>query len=122
MRRAFLITATVVVLTAVVEVAVLEAKRTGVREQVIRVTAKKFEYSPSQITVKKGVPIVLELTSLDRHHGFKLPDFSVRADIEPGEVTRVRIVPRKTGHFPFECDVFCGSGHEDMGGEIVVVD
>ena len=38
------------------------------------------------------------------------------------EITRVRIVPKKTGHFPSECDVFCGSSHDDMGGELIVVD
>jgi cytochrome c oxidase subunit 2 len=85
-------------------------------------TAKKFEYSPDQITIKKGVPVVLEITSLDRDHGFKLREFGVRADIKPGKVTRVRILAKKTGRFPFECDVFCGSGHDDMSGELIVVD
>jgi cytochrome c oxidase subunit 2 len=92
------------------------------REQVIHMTAKKFEYSPNEITVKKGVPVVLEITSLDRDHGFKLREFGVRAAIKPGATTRVRIVPNKTGRFPFQCDVFCGSGHEDMSGELIVVD
>jgi cytochrome c oxidase subunit 2 len=92
------------------------------QEQVIRMTAKKFEYSPSEITVKKNVPVVLEINSLDRDHGFKLREFGVRADIKPGETTRVRFVPNKSGRFPFQCDVFCGSGHEDMGGELIVVD
>ena len=91
-------------------------------EQVIDMTAKKFEYSPNEITVKKGVPVVLEITSLDREHGFKLREFGVHADIKPGETTRVRFVPNKSGRFPFQCDVFCGSGHEDMSGEIVVED
>jgi len=76
------------------------------QEPVIRMTAKKFEYSPNEITVKKGVPVVLEITSLDRDHGFKIPEFGVRADIKPGAITRVRIVPNKTGRFPFHCDVF----------------
>ena len=89
---------------------------------VIRVTARKFEYSPKEITVKKDVPVVLEITSLDGDHGFKLREFGVRADIKPGAVTRVRIVPNRTGRFPFECEVFCGSGHENMSGELVVVD
>ncbi len=92
------------------------------QEQVIRITAKRFEYTPNQITVKKGVPVVLEITSLDRDHGFKLGEFGLRADVAPGQVTRVRIVPNKAGRFPFHCDVFCGSGHEDMSGELVVVD
>jgi cytochrome c oxidase subunit II len=89
---------------------------------VIRVTAQKFEYSPDTITLKKGVPVDLELTSLDRDHGFKVPALGIRADIKPGQVTRVRLVPQQAGHFAFACDVFCGSGHEDMTGEIIVVE
>src|SRR2546427_4709413 len=91
-------------------------------EQVVHITAKRFEYTPSEITLKKGVPVILELTALDRDHGFKVPEFGLRADVKLGEVARVRIVPDHTGRFEFRCDVFCGDGHEDMAGEIVVVD
>jgi|SRR5262245_18945760 len=91
-------------------------------EQVVHMTAKKFEYDPSEITVKKGVPVILEITALDRDHGFKIPELGIRADLKSGQVTRVRIVPDRTGTFKFRCDVFCGSGHEDMAGELVVVD
>jgi cytochrome c oxidase subunit 2 len=93
-----------------------------VDEQVIHITAKKFEYSPREIVVKKDVPVVLELTTLDRIHGFRLTEFGIRADIKPGEVTRVRLVPHQTGRFSFSCDVFCGVDHEEMAAEIVVVD
>ena len=91
-------------------------------EQVVHMTAKKFEYDPSKITLKKGVPVILEITALDRDHGFKIPELAIRADLKSGQVTRVRIVPDRTGTFEFRCDVFCGSGHEDMAGEIIVVD
>jgi cytochrome c oxidase subunit II len=91
-------------------------------EQIVRMTAKKFEYTPSELTLKKGVPVVLEITAVDRDHGFKIPELGIRADLKSGQVTRVRIVPDRTGTFEFRCDVFCGSGHEDMSGEIVVVD
>jgi cytochrome c oxidase subunit 2 len=91
-------------------------------EQVIHMTAKRFEYTPNEITVKKGVPVILEITSLDRDHGFKVPELGIRADVKPGETTRVRIVADRTGRFEFRCDVFCGDGHEDMAGELVVVD
>ena len=91
-------------------------------EQVVHMTAKRFEYTPSEITLKKGVPVILEITALDRDHGFKIPEFGIRADLKQGEVTRVRIVPDHTGRFEFRCDVFCGDGHEDMAGEVVVVD
>ena len=91
-------------------------------EQVVRISASTFEFKPSQITVKKGVPVRLELTSQDRHHGFKLTQFNVRVDVKPGGVESVRFVPDKTGTFTFFCDVFCGDGHEDMAGVIQVIE
>jgi len=91
-------------------------------EQVINVTAKRYEYNPSTITVRKGIPIVLEFTSLDRLHGFNCPGLGIRTDIPPGKVTQLRFVPQKTGTFPFHCDIFCGEGHESMTGAIVITE
>jgi len=90
------------------------------QEKVIAVTAEKFKFTPATIELKVGEPVVLELTTLDRKHGFQVPDLNIDESIEPGKVTRVRIVPIKAGTFLFPCDVFCGSGHEEMAGEIVV--
>jgi cytochrome c oxidase subunit 2 len=90
------------------------------QEKIIAVTAERFKFTPAVIELKLGVPVVLELSSLDRRHGFQVPDLDVDETVEPGKVTRVRIVPRKAGTFDFHCDVFCGSGHEEMAGQIVV--
>jgi cytochrome c oxidase subunit 2 len=92
------------------------------KERIIRITTKRFDYSPAEVTVKKSVPVVLEFTSKDVMMGFNLPDFGVRADIVPGKVTRLRLVPDKTGTFIFLCDIFCGIGHEEMNGKLTVVD
>jgi len=91
------------------------------QERVIRIVARKFEYSPSEITLQKGVPVVLELTSEDVIMGFSAPDFKAGAEIVPGKVARVRLVPDRVGSFDFFCDVFCGEFHEDMAGKIHVV-
>jgi cytochrome c oxidase subunit 2 len=91
-------------------------------EQVIQITAKRFEYSPKEITLKKGVPVVLEFTSLDRLHGFDCPGLKIRIDIHPGKVNSLRFIPDKVGTFPFHCDNFCGSGHEGMKGTITVTE
>jgi cytochrome c oxidase subunit 2 len=90
-------------------------------ERVVKVTARKFSYNPDVIELEVGVPAVIELTSLDREHGFTIPDLGLRIDVEPGKTARVRVVPDKVGTFPFHCDIFCGSGHEEMAGRIVVV-
>ena len=89
-------------------------------EQVIKVLARRFTYTPNKLTLKKGVPVILELTTADVLMGFNAPDFGVRADIIPGQVARVRLVPEKVGTFTFFCDIFCGSGHETMNGTITV--
>ena len=91
-------------------------------EREIHITAKKFEFTPDTITLKKGEPVVLVVSSQDRKHGFNLRAFGVRADVNPGGTTRIRLTPDKTGKFTFSCDVFCGDGHEDMTGTMVVTE
>ncbi|HEY5285039.1 MAG TPA: cupredoxin domain-containing protein, partial [Polyangia bacterium] len=90
--------------------------------RVIKVTAKKFEFKPAVITVKKGELVELELTTSDRRHGFDAPELAIHAEIKPGAPTKVQFKPDKAGHFPFHCSVFCGDGHEEMTGEIVVTE
>ncbi len=91
------------------------------KERVIRVTARRFAFLPREIRLKKGVPVVLEFVTADVVMGFNAPDFNVRTDIIPGKVSRLRLVPDKTGTFVFLCDIFCGEGHEGMSGQIHVV-
>jgi cytochrome c oxidase subunit 2 len=86
----------------------------------ITITAMKFVFKPNKVTVKQGRPVVLVLTSEDRIHGFKMPDFGIRAEILPYQDTRVTLTPDKVGTFTFLCDVFCGDGHEEMEGEMIV--
>jgi plastocyanin/predicted phosphodiesterase len=89
-------------------------------DAVVRVTAKKFEFTPSTIHLRRGVPTVIELEALDHTHGFNAPALGLRSDLTPGQPVRLRVVPDKAGTFPFHCDVFCGDGHEEMTGTIVV--
>jgi len=90
------------------------------KEKVIRIVAKKFEYTPGEITLQKGTPVILELTTEDVAMGFYAPAFNVDVEIVPGKAVQVRLVPEKAGSFDFSCNVFCGDGHEDMGGKIHV--
>jgi cytochrome c oxidase subunit 2 len=89
-------------------------------ERVVEIVARKWEFVPSRIVLERGVPVVLELRSADRHHGFNVPGLDARTEVEPGQPARLRLVPNRAGTFPFHCDVFCGEGHEEMTGAIVV--
>jgi cytochrome c oxidase subunit II len=88
--------------------------------RVIPVTVHKFEFVPAELALKLGEPVVLEFTTEDVHMGFDAPALGLHADILPGHVARVPFTPSKEGSFEFACDVFCGSGHEEMGGVIIV--
>ncbi len=91
-------------------------------EHVVQVTARRFEYAPATIHVKRGEPVVLVLTSLDVPHGFDAPRLGLATTITPGKESRLSFTPKEAGRFPFHCSVFCGDGHEDMEGEIDVDD
>ena len=121
MRNALMIVLLVCAAFAVVKNPVA-ARPDPTPETVIKLTAKKFEFSPAEITVRKGEPLLLEIRSEDVKHGFSLPDFRVRTEIKPGSVTQLRFTTDKTGRFTFACDVFCGSGHEDMSGTLIVTE
>jgi cytochrome c oxidase subunit II len=88
--------------------------------RVIEVTAQRFSFTPSEIMLRSGEPVVLAITSLDFVHGFKVPELGIRTDLLPGRVTRVDIKALAPGRYDFLCDNFCGGGHEDMNGAIVV--
>jgi len=93
-----------------------------VKVKMIKVSAKRFVFVPDQLTLKKGETVDIELTSEDVPMGFSVPDFQTRSDIIPGTVSHVHFTPAKVGTFPFLCDIFCGSGHEEMNGVITVVE
>jgi cytochrome c oxidase subunit 2 len=64
--------------------------------------------------------VVLELFAPEVEMGFSAPDLGIDADLPPGKPVRLELTPAKAGEFEFACDVFCGSGHEEMTGVIKV--
>src|SRR5580700_30836 len=75
--------------------------------QTIQIVAHKYTFEPNQITLKKGVPVTLQLTSQDVKHGFYIRGLKVDEEIEPGKTTEVTFTPDKSGTFPTICDHFC---------------
>src|SRR5438552_18115015 len=86
----------------------------------IRITAKQFEFDPRTITVQKGKPVRLVITSVDVDHGFKLEAFGINQKVAAKKTINLEFTPDQIGKFEFRCSIVCGSGHEDMLGELVV--
>ena len=105
---------------ALAPAALLAVAATATAERVIPVVAKKFEFVPKEIRVRRGETVILQLSAPEVPMGFNLADFRQRVDIVPGKTATLRFTADKAGSFVFLCDVFCGTGHEDMSGTLVV--
>jgi cytochrome c oxidase subunit 2 len=85
-----------------------------------KMTAKKYQFDPNTITVKKGEKVRLIITALDRDHGFKLEAFGINQKLMKGDPATIEFTADKAGTFPFQCSEFCGLGHGKMKGKLVV--
>jgi len=105
--------------------------------QVIEVTARKYEFNPAEIRVKKGARVQLKVRALDRTHGMQFSLYPEGANekgaaglrlandqknwkIEQNQERVVELVADRAGVYPFRCSVFCGFGHGRMKGRIIV--
>ncbi len=83
-------------------------------------TAKKFSFDPSEITVNKGDKVILHVTSTDVNHGFSISEFGINEELKPGKTVDIEFVASKAGTFTYSCSVYCGSGHGNMKGTLIV--
>jgi cytochrome c oxidase subunit II len=84
------------------------------QERTIEVHAKRFAFSPAEITVKKGETVTLSLISDDVPHSLLISELGVNAAMVKGHPTQVQMTANKTGDFTGRCGKFCGSGHGQM--------
>ncbi|HEX9501562.1 MAG TPA: cupredoxin domain-containing protein [Thermoanaerobaculia bacterium] len=82
--------------------------------RVITISAKRFEFTPKEITLKAGERVTLRLSAEDRDHGFYQKELGIDLDLTPDHAAEVTITPRASGRFVAICDNFCGSGHGNM--------
>lgn len=90
------------------------------RPRTIHVIAKRFVFVPNELHLKRGETVLLSFTAPEVPMGASFPDFNLRTDIVPGQPATLQLTADRAGRFTFLCDVFCGSGHEDMNGVLVV--
>ena len=89
---------------------------------VIRITAERFAFTPSEIVVEKGTVIEFHLTSDDTDHGFRIVGTEVNAEIPKrrrGEAV-LKYTADTAGRFVIECSRPCGAGHTMMRATLIV--
>jgi cytochrome c oxidase subunit II len=113
-----------IILMAIAGVAMASAVTVGSASEPrrIEIVASKFSYSPSEITLKKGEPVVLVLRTTDVTHGLKIEALGVKSEIKKGSDTEIAVTPMQVGHFVGKCAHFCGKGHGSMTLQVNVVE
>ena len=89
--------------------------------QRIEIDARRFAFSPNEITLKKGEQVILVLKSDDVAHGLRIRELGIDLKTKAGESAEIKITPDKTGDFVGHCSVFCGQGHGSMTIKVHVV-
>ena len=88
---------------------------------VVEVTVKRFAFEPERIDVTEGDHVRLVVRSADGVHGLGIKKFKVESKVpRGGEPVTIDFVASAVGTFPIVCSEFCGKGHEDMKGSLVV--
>src|SRR3989338_129009 len=72
-----------------------------------KITAKKFAFEQETIEINRGDKVRWIVTRTDVPHGIGIP-------------FTIEFIADKEGTFTSFCTVFCGSGHSDMKGKIIV--
>ena len=102
--------------------AVRMATATAQSPRIVNVTAERFSFFPTELTVEMGTEIEFRLKSDDTAHGFRILGQSVDVVIPKrgrGE-TSARFAPPAPGTYVFECSRMCGAGHSFMRGTLKV--
>ena len=89
--------------------------------RVIDVVARRYTFEPSHIDVTEGERIRLLVRSGDGLHGFEIKRFKISKELPRGAAPiAIEFTADEAGRFPIQCSAFCGEGHEDMKGVLVV--
>lgn len=70
------------------------------------------QFSPKEITVKKGEAVRLKINATSGKHDFKIDELNVYSDTPVGQVTVIDFTPDKAGKFVYYCTK---PKHRDLG-------
>ena len=89
--------------------------------RVVEVVVRRFAFEPATIEAVEGERLRVLVRSADGPHGFEIKRFKVSKEIPRGsEPVTIEFTASEVGTFPILCSLFCGDGHDDMKGALVV--
>jgi cytochrome c oxidase subunit II len=90
--------------------------------QEIKVTARKYAFSPSRIEVQENDVVKVTLEAADIPHSFAIDDdnYRIAKRATPGHPVVFEFRADKVGTFPFYCNLTTDPNCKTMRGELVV--
>jgi plastocyanin len=89
----------------------------------------RVRYDPETIHAHMDDTIVIKLNGEPEEnesnlglttHTFTIDEFAVNLIVEKNETVKTVFTPTKRGRFSFYCNIFCGEGHDEMKGLLIV--
>ena len=89
--------------------------------RVVEVLARRFAFEPSQIEATVGERLQLVIRSADGVHGVEIKKLKIKKEVpRGGEPVTIDFTATTEGSFPILCSEYCGNGHGDMTGMLIV--
>lgn len=89
-------------------------------ENVFKVEASRFAYTPSILKVNQGDRVTIDLTSKDVVHGLSIDGYDLEISADPGQTAHLTFIADRPGTYRLRCSVTCGSMHPFMIGKLQV--
>ncbi len=101
------------------------AQQAAVSEpKTFEVVARRFSFEPATIDVVEGDTVRLLVRSADGPHGVEIKAFKVKKAVprakEGDSPVTIEFVAKAAGEYPILCSEYCGNGHKDMTGTLIV--
>lgn len=70
--------------------------------------------------MKQGEVVTLRVTGASGTHGLAIPGLKINEVIIQGQTIQVNLPTDTPGTYEFFCSIQCGSGHNDMKGQVII--
>jgi cytochrome c oxidase subunit 2 len=82
--------------------------------------ASMWQFEPSEIYIPVGSEVDFYLTSKDVVHGFNISEKNVNMMAVFGAINKTTVKFDKPGVYDIVCHEYCGVGHQNMRGQVIV--
>lgn len=82
--------------------------------------AHMWSFTPDDVEIPKGATVDLYLSSKDVVHGFHIVSKDVNLMAVPGAINKTTLHFDESGVYNIVCHEYCGAGHQNMMGRIIV--